>query len=306
MSAIRLARGFTKARQDHQVLRLLSRVTPTRYSSKPAPARSLTATPIALASPPRSPARPSSSPTTNRAAARSRLSPANPGQIACVIIEAYCGNVGFIMPDAGYLQFLREITSKHGALLLFDEVMTGFRLAKGGVQELEKITPDLTCLGKIIAVACRSVRSAVAPTSWITSHRSVPFTKPARSAGIRSPWPPASPAFACLKNKIPTRASTPSPKTSRRRPRRLPRERPRGAGPQRGSMFSIFFTATPVRDYTTALTGDAKLFAKFFPLSREGRLLAPSAYEAGFVSTRARRPRDRSRCEIFASAIKDL
>src|SRR5471032_451315 len=75
---------------------------------------------------------------------------ANPGQIACVIIEPYCGNVGFIMPDAGYLQFLREITAKHGTLLIFDEVMTGFRLARGGVQELEKIVPDLTALGKII------------------------------------------------------------------------------------------------------------------------------------------------------------
>ena len=75
---------------------------------------------------------------------------ANPGQIACVIVEPYCGNVGFIMPDAGYLAFLSEITAKHGALLIFDEVMTGFRIARGGVQEREKIVPDITCLGKII------------------------------------------------------------------------------------------------------------------------------------------------------------
>ena len=75
---------------------------------------------------------------------------ANPGQIACVILEAYCGNVGFIMPDPGYLAHVRAACTKHGALLIFDEVMTGFRIAKGGVQEREKITPDLTCLGKII------------------------------------------------------------------------------------------------------------------------------------------------------------
>src|ERR1019366_2870694 len=75
---------------------------------------------------------------------------ANPGQIACVILEAYCGNVGFIMPDPGYLAYVRAACAKHGALLIFDEVMTGFRIAKGGVQEREKITPDLTCLGKII------------------------------------------------------------------------------------------------------------------------------------------------------------
>src|SRR4051812_9575719 len=75
---------------------------------------------------------------------------ANPGQIACIILEPYCGNVGFIMPDKGYLQYVRDITARNGTLLIFDEVMTGFRLAKGGVQELEKITPDLTTLGKII------------------------------------------------------------------------------------------------------------------------------------------------------------
>src|ERR1019366_3363604 len=75
---------------------------------------------------------------------------ANPGQVACVILEAYCGNVGFIMPDPGYLAYVRTACTKHGALLIFDEVMTGFRIAKGGVQEREKITPDLTCLGKII------------------------------------------------------------------------------------------------------------------------------------------------------------
>ena len=139
---------------------------------------------------------------------------ANPGQIACVIIEPFCGNVGFIMPDAGYLAYLREITAKHGTLLIFDEVMTGFRIAKGGVQEREKITPDLTCLGKSSAVAYPSAPSAAVPISWITSRRSVPFTKPARSAAIRSPWRPVSPRFVCSKNKIPTPGSTPSAASS--------------------------------------------------------------------------------------------
>ena len=75
---------------------------------------------------------------------------ANPGQIAAVIVEPYPANVGLILPDAGYLNFLSAITKRHGTVLIFDEVMTGFRLAKGGVQEIEGITPDLTCLGKII------------------------------------------------------------------------------------------------------------------------------------------------------------
>ena len=88
-------------------------------------------------------------PYNDRAALEAVFS-ANPDQIAGVIIEPYCGNVGFIMPDTGYLAFLRELTAKHGTVLIFDEVMTGFRLAKGGVQELEHITPDLTTLGKVI------------------------------------------------------------------------------------------------------------------------------------------------------------
>src|ERR1700712_4223791 len=75
---------------------------------------------------------------------------ANPGKIACIILEPYIGNVGFIKADAGYLKHLRKACTEHGALLIFDEVMTGFRLARGGVQELENIVPDLTCLGKII------------------------------------------------------------------------------------------------------------------------------------------------------------
>src|SRR4051812_42078486 len=75
---------------------------------------------------------------------------ANPGEIACVILEPYIGNVGFIKAESGFLQHVRKACSINGALLIFDEVMTGFRLARGGVQELENITPDLTCLGKII------------------------------------------------------------------------------------------------------------------------------------------------------------
>ena len=75
---------------------------------------------------------------------------ANPGQIACVILEPYIGNVGFIQAEPGYLARVRATTALHGSLLIFDEVMTGFRLARGGVQELESITPDLTALGKII------------------------------------------------------------------------------------------------------------------------------------------------------------
>src|SRR5471030_2958504 len=86
----------------------------------------------------------------NDVAALTAAFAANPGQIACVILEPYCGNVGFILPDPGYLAQVRAACMANGALLIFDEVMTGFRIAKGGVQEREHIVPDLTCLGKII------------------------------------------------------------------------------------------------------------------------------------------------------------
>jgi len=144
---------------------------------------------------------------------------ANPGKIACVILEPYIGNVGFIKPDAGYLQAVRTACTAHGAVLIFDEVMTGFRLARGGVQELEsrqiyarqtagrtsrpdeprmpngssggfalpsnealhpEIAPISPASAKSSAAACRWGLSADAPRSWTCSHRSVPFTKPAR------------------------------------------------------------------------------------------------------------------------------
>src|SRR3954462_5357375 len=148
MSAIRLARGFTKR---HKIIKfsgcyhghsdsLLIKagsgaLTHGNPDSAGVPA-SFAAETVVL-------------PFNDRAALEAGFA-ANPNQIACVIIEPYCGNVGFIMPDAGYLQFLREITTRHGAVLIFDEVMTGFRIARGGVQERDKIVPDLPCLGKII------------------------------------------------------------------------------------------------------------------------------------------------------------
>ena len=86
----------------------------------------------------------------NDAAALEAAFTANEGKIAAVILEPYPANVGLILPEPGYLPYLRTLCTAHGAVLIFDEVMTGFRLARGGVQELEKITPDLTTLGKII------------------------------------------------------------------------------------------------------------------------------------------------------------
>ena len=233
---------------------------------------------------------------------------ANPGQIACVIIEAYCGNVGFIMPDAGYLQYLREVTAKHGTVLIFDEVMTGFRLAKGGVQELEKITPDLTTLGKIIggglpvgAFGGRAdIMDHLAPLGPVYQAGTLSGNPLAMAAGISglrlieelNPYARLDALGKKLRDAVLVAC----------RAKGIPVQ-----VPQCGSMFSIFFTPTPVRDYATALTGDAKLFGRFFHAClAKGVYLAPSAYEAGFISTAHEGAAIDRACEIFAASIKEL
>ena len=233
---------------------------------------------------------------------------ANPGQIACVIVEPYCGNVGFIMPDPGYLAFLREVTAKHAALLIFDEVMTGFRIARGGVQEREKIVPDLTCLGKIIggglpvgAFGGRAdVMDYLAPLGPVYQAGTLSGNPLAMAAGIAS--------LKLLENG---NAYVRLDALGRQiRDAVLAAAKTKGIAvqvPQCGSMFSIFFTDTPVRDYATALQGDAKLFARFFHAClKEGVYLAPSAYETGFLSTAHDGPAIGRACEVLANAIESL
>ncbi len=263
---------------------------------------------------------------------------ANPGEIACAIIEPYCGNVGFIMPDAGYLQYLRAITAKHGALLVFDEVMTGFRLHRAGVQgmladeestkpkaensnhsgpqsEIEdpksKITaalPDLTCLGKIIggglpvgAFGGRAdVMDMLAPLGPVYQAGTLSGNPLAMAAGIA--------ALRLLDEENPyARLDTLGQKL---RDTVLAAAKAKGVPvqvPQCGSMLSVFFTPTHVRDYATALTGDARLFAKFFHAClAKGVYLPPSAYESWFLSTAHEGPAIDRACEVMSEAIQEL
>jgi glutamate-1-semialdehyde 2,1-aminomutase len=233
---------------------------------------------------------------------------ANAGQIAAVIIEPYCGNVGFIMPDAGYLAGLREICTRHGAVLIFDEVMTGFRIARGGVQERERITPDLTTLGKIIggglpvgAFGGRAdIMDCLAPLGPVYQAGTLSGNPLAMAAGIASlrlleeldPYAQLDRLGVQLRDAVRAAAAA----------KGLPVQ-----VPQCGSMFSIFFTDTPVRDYATALRGDARLFARFFHACLDqGVYLAPSAYEAGFLSTaHAGADIDRA-CAVLSGAIRGL
>ena len=244
----------------------------------------------------------------NNRAALAACFAANPGQIAGVIIEPYCGNVGFIKPDAGYLAYVREITAQHGALLIFDEVMTGFRIAKGGVQERESIIPDLTCLGKIIggglpvgAFGGRAdIMDYLAPLGPVYQAGTLSGNPLAMAAGIASlrlleelnPYPRLDQLGRQLCAAVADAAKAKGLAVQT---------------PQCGSMFSFFFTPTPVRDYDTALTGDAKLFARFFRGALErGVYLAPSAYEAGFLSTAHDGAAIERACEVLSSVIREL
>ena len=246
-------------------------------------------------------------PFNDRAAFDAGLA-ANPGQIAGVIIEPYCGNVGFIMPDPGYLAHVCTACTRAGAVLIFDEVMTGFRIAKGGVQEREKIVPDLTCLGKIIggglpvgAFGGRAdIMDQLAPLGPVYQAGTFGGNPLAMAAGIAglnlleelNPYARLDELGRQLRDAV----------LAACRAKGLPVQ-----VPQCGSMFSIFFTGTPVRDYETALQGDAKLFARFFHACLErGVYLAPSAYEAGFLSTAHDGPAIARACEVLTAAVREL
>ena len=306
MSAIRLARGFTRrdkiikfsgcyhGHSDSLLIKAGSGALTHGYPDSAGVPASFARETIVL-------------PYNDRAALEAAFA-ANPGEIACVILEPYCGNVGFIIPDAGYLAYVREITAKQGTVLIFDEVMTGFRIAKGGVQERESIVPDLTCLGKIIggglpvgAFGGRAdIMDYLAPLGPVYQAGTLsgnPLAMAAGIAGLRlleelNPYARLDALgrqlrdavlAACKAKGIPVQV------------------------PQCGSMFSIFFTDTPVRDYDTALKSDAKLFARFFRSALEGGVyLAPSAYEAGFLSTAHAGPAIDRACETLAKAIDEL
>ncbi|MSU65364.1 MAG: glutamate-1-semialdehyde-2,1-aminomutase [Opitutus sp.] len=243
---------------------------------------------------------------------------ANPDQIAGVILEPYCGNVGFIMPDPGYLEYVREACTKSGALLIFDEVMTGFRLHKAGVQGLlndaraltkaPAFAPDLTCLGKIIggglpvgAFGGRAdVMDHLAPLGPVYQAGTLSGNPLAMAAGIAaldlidelSPYPKLDFLGRQLRDAV----------LAACRAKGLPVQ-----VPQSGSMFSIFFSDTPVRDYATALKGDAKIFSRFFRACLEGGVyLAPSAYEAGFISTAHDGPAIARACEVLTTAVRKI
>jgi glutamate-1-semialdehyde 2,1-aminomutase len=201
-------------------------------------------------------------------------------KIAAVIVEPVAGNMGCVPPVAGFLEALREITAKHGALLIFDEVMTGFRLALGGAQQRFGIRPDLTTLGKIAggglplaAYGGRAdIMSKVAPTG------------PIYQAGTLSGNPMAVSAGIAMLRYLKSHAEV--YEIVEDRVAQLTASVPEGITVNRvGSMFTFFFTPGPVTDWESAKRADTGRFRQFFHwMLDRGIYLAPSQFEAGFVS----------------------
>ncbi|HLG96928.1 MAG TPA: glutamate-1-semialdehyde 2,1-aminomutase [Bryobacteraceae bacterium] len=201
-------------------------------------------------------------------------------QIAAVMVEPVVGNMGCVPPRDGFLQALRQITARHGALLIIDEVMTGFRLALGGAQERYGIQPDLTTLGKIIggglpiaAYGGRAdVMSKIAPLGPVYQAGTLSGNPLAVSAGI-----------AMLRH---LKAHPEIYEQLERRTAQLTASAAPGITVNRvGSMFTFFFTPDPVTDWESAKRSDTAGFRKFFHWMLErGVYLAPSQFEAGFVS----------------------
>ena len=208
------------------------------------------------------------------------------GDVAAVIVEPIAGNMGLVVPVPGYLEGLRAVTAAHGTVLIFDEVMTGMRVAFGGAQALYGITPDLTCLGKIVGGGLpaaafggrRDIMEKLAPLGPVYQAGTLSGNPVAMAAGLAAIEILARPGTyerleeigKALEDGLLAAAA------AAKVPVQLNRV---------GSMLTLFFTASPVTDYVSAKTSDTARFAAFFRAMREGGVfLPPSQYEAMFVS----------------------
>ncbi|HEX8457886.1 MAG TPA: glutamate-1-semialdehyde 2,1-aminomutase [Pyrinomonadaceae bacterium] len=205
--------------------------------------------------------------------------------VAAVIIEPVVGNMGCVPPRAGYLEAVRELTRRHGALLIFDEVMTGFRLARGGAQELYSVAPDITTLGKIIGGglpvgaygASRDIMNRVAPAGPVYQAGTLSGNPLAMTAGLTTLRRLRDPSVYAQLERAGARLSAGLADAAREFGVSTTTNRV-------GSMWTTFFTAEPVGDWTSAATSDREFYGKFFhAMLEEGVYLAPSQFEAGFI-----------------------
>jgi glutamate-1-semialdehyde 2,1-aminomutase len=207
-------------------------------------------------------------------------------QIACIIVEPVAGNMGLVAPAEGFLETLRELTEQKGSLLIFDEVMTGFRVAYGGAQSLYSISPDLTCLGKIIGGGLPvgayggklEIMEYIAPHGTVYQAGTLSGNPLAMAAGIATLTQLKEPGFY---ENIDDRA--------KRLANGLERAAANAGIPvtidRVGSMMGLFFTGKRVNNFEDAKTSDLEMFSAYYKeMLKEGVYLAPSQFEAVFVS----------------------
>jgi len=223
----------------------------------------------------------------NNLAEVEQLLVSNKGQVAAIIVEPVVGNMGCVLPAKGFLEGLRSLCDQHQTLLILDEVMTGFRLSKGGAQELLNIQPDLTTLGKIIGGGMpvgayggrKEIMDCVAPVGKVYQAGTLSGNPIAMSAGLAmlrylEQHPEVYTNTVHITNQLVNGM----------------RENMKKLGlnytiTQLGSMFSLFFTEAAVTDFDSAKTSNTELFGKYFRAMLErGVYLAPSQYESLFVS----------------------
>ena len=284
MSAIRVARGFTKrdivvkfignyhGHVDGLLVQAGSGLATFGVPSSPGVPKGFAQNTIAI-------------PYNNLDAVRA-VCQAKGKEIACIIVEPVAGNVGVIPPAPGFLAGLRELTAKHGIVLIFDEVITGFRVAFGGAQELYGVTPDMTCLGKIIGgglpVGCyggrEEIMNCVSPVGQVYQAGTLSGNPLAMAAGVamlktlrgRQVYKKLETLGASLAEGLAESSRKAGVATSHTRV---------------GSMMSMFFTDRPVRTYDDVKTSDAKRYARYFhAMLQRGVYFAPSQFEAAFVS----------------------
>ena len=206
--------------------------------------------------------------------------------IACVIIEPVVGNIGCVLPMPGFLETLRKLTTKHGIIFIFDEVMTGFRVSYGGAQAYYGIIPDMTCLGKVIGGGLpvgayggkKEIMSMVSPLGPVYQAGTLSGNPLAMTAGIETLrllskdgiYKKLENTASLLEKGLRDAAKMAGVKTRFYRA---------------GTMFCNYFTDTHVIDYKTAKTSDTSKFARFFSnMLKRGINIAPSQFEAGFIS----------------------
>jgi len=229
-------------------------------------------------------------------------------RIACIIVEPVAGNMGCVLPEPGFLQGLRQVCDQYGIMLILDEVMTGFRVAYGGAQQLYNIKPDLTCLGKVIGGGLPvgayggklAIMEKIAPLGPIYQAGTLSGNPLAMTAGIETLKLLSKPGVYKTLEKLSAELEAGL------------RDAANEAGipvtmNRVGSMFTSFFTDQKVKDFESAKTSDTARFGKFFlAMLKNGVNLAPSQFEAGFLSLAHTRADIGKTIEAARKSLKSL